>query len=123
MVEQPEHLIEPFPTPSFPAESLAFLCSHHVPPDFLFHPILDKRKTPTGVPYRKVVHPSPQDRVDQFDHLSYRLAIVPPEDFPKFRQYCRPLFQLRRIQWSPRSFQAANEAKFEAQKTKAFALP
>ena len=97
MVEQPEHLVEPLPTPSFPAESLAFLCSHHVPPDFLFYPVLDKRKTPTGVPYRKVVHPAPQDRVDPFDHLTYRVALVPPEDLPELRQYRRSLFQLRRV--------------------------
>src|SRR5215469_8780513 len=54
-------------------------------PDFLFHPVLDKRKAPTGVPYRKVVHPAPQDRIDQFDHLTHRLALVPPEDLPEFR--------------------------------------
>ena len=102
--KQPERFIEPLPTPSFPAESLAFLCSHHMTPDFLFYPVLEKRKAPTGVPYRKVVHPAPQDGVDHFDHLTYRLARVPPEDLPEFRQYGRPLFQLRRVLWSPRSF-------------------
>ena len=115
--------MEPLPPPSFPAEALAFLCSHHVPPDFLFYPALDKRKAPTGVPYREVVHPAPQDRVDQFDHLTYRLALVPPEDFHELRQYRRPLFQLRRVLRSPRSFHAANEAKVETQETKAFAFP
>jgi hypothetical protein len=54
-------------------------------PDFLFHPAFDKRKTPTGVPYRKVVHPAAQDRVDQFDHLAHWLARFPPEDFPELR--------------------------------------
>jgi len=56
-VKPPQRLVEPLPTPSFPAKALSFSCPHHMSPDFLFHPVLHKRKARTGVPYCKVAPP------------------------------------------------------------------
>ena len=45
-----------------------------------------KLKHSTGVSYRKVVHPAPQDRIDQFDHPTHRLGAEASEDLPEFSQ-------------------------------------
>ena len=71
--------------------------AHQVPPHLLLHPVLDVAEAPTRMAHRKVVHPAAQDRVDHFDHLTYRLALAPTEELPEFRQYRRPLFQLRSL--------------------------
>src|SRR5215472_858772 len=76
LVEQPECVIEPLRTPPLPAESLAPSCSHQMPPNLLLHPELNVGKAPARVSYRKVVDPTSQNRIDQFDHPAYGLADV-----------------------------------------------
>jgi hypothetical protein len=49
-------------------------------PDFLFHPIFDKTKAPTGITDSKVPHPAAQDWVDQRHHPLDRLGLIPPKD-------------------------------------------
>src|SRR6516164_7070173 len=56
--EQPESVVQPRPTPSFPAEALSLLSMRQLAPDLLLHPILDEAEALTGVPNREVVHPS-----------------------------------------------------------------
>jgi hypothetical protein len=43
----------------------------------------DKRIAPARMPHRKIVHPSPEDRADQLDHPSHRLAGVSSEYVPE----------------------------------------
>ena len=81
LLEQPECVIEPLRTPPLPAESLAPSGAHQMPPSLLFQPDLNVGRAPARVPYCKVVHPTPQNRIDQFDHPPYGLADVAPEDF------------------------------------------
>src|SRR3954469_3152643 len=58
-VEQPESVVEPRLTPSFPTEALPLLSMRQLAPDLLLHPILDEAEALAGVPDRQVVHPSP----------------------------------------------------------------
>src|SRR5262252_440998 len=58
-VEQPESVVQPPPTPPFPAEALPFLSMRQMAPDLLLHPIFDEAEALAGVPNREVVHPSP----------------------------------------------------------------
>src|SRR5262245_15707729 len=76
--EQAHMLVEPLPTPPLPAEAPPFPCTHQMTPDFLFHPIFDKTKAPTGIADSKVPHPAAQDRVDQRHHPLDRLGLIPP---------------------------------------------
>ena len=57
-------MVEPFPTPSFPAVAFAIAGTHQVPPDLLFYPVFDHRETFARVADSKVVHPLSQDRID-----------------------------------------------------------
>ena len=123
MIKQPECLVKPLRTPPLPAEALAFHCPHQVSPNFLFHPVLNKCKAPTGVPYCKVVHPASQDRVNLFDYLAHWFARIPLEDLSELRQSRRSLLDLWRVPWSPSSLPTPDEARLEAQETKAFAFP
>ena len=66
-VKQPEFAIQPWPTPPLPAEAFPLPRPHQMPPNLLFYPVFDKRKAPARMSHRKIVHPSPQDRVDLFD--------------------------------------------------------
>jgi len=86
VVEQPERVIEPLLTPPLPAESWTLPGSHQMSPKLLLHPELDIGKAPARVSYGKVVHPTPQNRIDKFDHPSYGLADVFPEDFLELLQ-------------------------------------
>jgi len=45
-----------------------------MPPDLLLYPVFDKRKASARMSHRKVVHPSPEDWVNHFDHPPYRLG-------------------------------------------------
>ena len=47
--------MQPWPTPSFPAEALALPGTHHVAPDLLFHPVLNAAEALTGVAHRHVL--------------------------------------------------------------------
>src|SRR6266513_582423 len=46
-IEEPEHVLEPLPTPSLPAEPLALPRTHQMSPNFLFHPVFDHREAPS----------------------------------------------------------------------------
>jgi hypothetical protein len=78
--EQAQMLVEPLPTPPLPAEAPPFPYTHQMTPDFLFHPIFDKTKAPTGITDSKVPHPAAQDWVDQRHHPLDRLGLIPPKD-------------------------------------------
>src|SRR5438105_54377 len=90
-VKQTEFGIKPLLTPPLPAETFALPGSHQVPPNLLFYPVFNKREAPARMPHRKVVHPSPENRVDQFDHPSNRLAGEPSEHIPELPQQRRSL--------------------------------
>ena len=68
-------------SPPLPAESWVFSGAHQMPPNLLLHPEFNVGKTSARVPYRKVVDPTPQNRIEQFDHPPYGLADVSLEDF------------------------------------------
>jgi hypothetical protein len=42
-------------------------------PDLLLHPVFDEAEALAGMPHRKVVHPSPEHRIDQVYHPFNRL--------------------------------------------------
>ena len=90
-----------------------------MPPDLFLHPVFDKREAPTRVPHRKVVYPSPKDRINQFDHPPNRLADVPPEQLPELLQQRRPLLQPRRDVRPPHSLTTANATEIKAQECNA----
>src|SRR5271165_4757913 len=58
-VEQPQRVVQPLPSPSFPPEALSLLSMRQLAPDLLLHPLLYEAEALTGVPNREVVHPSP----------------------------------------------------------------
>jgi len=86
LVKQSECIVEPLLTPPLPAESCALPCAHQMPSNLLLHPELNVGKTPARVPYRKVVHPTPQNRIDKFNHPPYGLADISLKDFLKLLQ-------------------------------------
>src|ERR1700756_3004277 len=88
VTKQSECVVEPSPSPSLPAKSFALSGTHQMPPDLRLDPELNVGEAPARVPHRKVVHPTPQNRIDKVDHPSYRLADVSPEDFFKLLQQC-----------------------------------
>jgi hypothetical protein len=110
LVKQSECVVEPLLTPPLPAESCALPGAHQVPPNLLLHPELNVGKTSARVPYRKVVHPTPQNWIDKFNHPPYGLADISLKDFLKLLQERRPLLQLGHVLSPPRSLTAANPA-------------
>src|SRR3954454_20100684 len=52
-VEQPESVVEPRLTPSFPTEALPLLSMRQLAPDLLLHPILDEAEALAGVHKRQ----------------------------------------------------------------------
>jgi hypothetical protein len=49
VVEQPEFLVEPTPTPPRPAETLSVSGPHQMSSHLLLHPVLYKAEAPTGI--------------------------------------------------------------------------
>jgi hypothetical protein len=49
-------------------------------PHLLLHPVFDIAKGLTGMTTRKVVHPTPQDRIDDFNHSPDGLRLEASED-------------------------------------------
>ena len=121
-MEYSERLVEPFATPPFPAEAFAVPGTHQVSPNLLLHPIFDHRKAPARVSHGKVVHPSSQDRIDQFDHPAYRLAGKPSEDLPERCQQRRPFLELGRKMRSPLLVTAQDATELKAQEGKLLPL-
>jgi hypothetical protein len=50
-----------------------------VAPNLLFNPVFHHSEALAGVPYRKVIHPTAQHRVDQLDDPISRLRLVAAE--------------------------------------------
>src|SRR6202521_5209122 len=96
-VKQLQGVVQPWPTPSLPAEAPSFLSMRQVAPDLLLHPILDVAEALTGVPDCEVVHPPPQHWIDQVYHPLNRLRSGSAEYFLELAHQCRPLFELGRI--------------------------
>jgi hypothetical protein len=61
-----------------------FTGTYQMSPHLLLHPVSDHGEAPARIANPKVVHPTSQDRIDRFDHVSDRLAAIPSEDFPEF---------------------------------------
>src|SRR5690242_4561582 len=93
---QSERAVDPFPTPPFPAHTLALSGPHQMPPDLLLYPAFDHGEAATRMTDPKVVHPASQDRIDLLDHLPHRLTDVSSEDLLEFGKQRGPLLQLRR---------------------------
>jgi hypothetical protein len=122
VVEQTECVVEPLRTPPLPAESFVLSGAHQVSPNLLLHPELNVGKALARVPHRKVVHPSPQNRIDEFNHSPYGLADVSPEDFLQLPQECRPLLRLGHKMGPPLSVTASDAAILKSQEAKSLSL-
>lgn len=68
-----------------------------MPTDLLLYPGANEAEALAGMPEGQVVHPSPQDRVDQLNHPIYRLGLKSPEHVVELTQQRRTLFQLWRV--------------------------
>jgi hypothetical protein len=97
VVEQPEFVIEPAPTPPLPAETLSVTGPHQITPHLLLHPVCDKAKASTGGADGKVVHPATYNRVDELDDPTHRLGVEAPETVLELVQQCGALLELGRI--------------------------
>src|SRR5262245_24338042 len=120
-VEQLQVLVEPWPTPSRPAEAPTFLGSQHVAPNLLLHPVLDEAEACTGVTDREVVDPAAEHRGDQTEHPFHRLRLVATEHILELPQQCRALLELRRVVGTPDAPSATDAAEVEAEETEALA--
>src|SRR6516165_8398926 len=74
VVEEPEFVIEPAPTPPLPAETLPLSGPHQVPSHLLLHPVFDIAKASTGIADGEVVYPAAHNRVDKLHHRIHRLG-------------------------------------------------
>jgi hypothetical protein len=88
-------------TPPVPAEAFAFSSAHQMTPNLLFYPVLHITETPAGMADPKVVDPTSQNRVDQFDHPVHGLGLKATEDLLELVQKCGPRLHLRRYAHSP----------------------
>ena len=79
--EDPHHARDLEPAPSIPPEAPTLPVPKPVPPQFALDPVADERKTPTGLPDRKVGHPTTQHRVDALHHPT----TPQPEHCPRLR--------------------------------------
>src|SRR5262245_65442565 len=75
-VEQLQGVVQPWPTPSRPAEALAFPGSQHMAPNLLLYPVLDEAEAGPGVTGREVVSQAAQPRVGHFAHPDQRLRQI-----------------------------------------------
>src|SRR5713226_7494749 len=89
------------PTPPFPALAFAQSGPHQMTPNLHFYPVSDLRKAPTRMTDPKIVHPSPEDRIDHLNHLLHGLADVVPENFPELGKERRSFLHLRHKLRSP----------------------
>ena len=65
--KESQRIVQPFPAPSLPAESLTLARPSQMTPDLLFYPVSDVGETPARVANREVLHPATQNRIDLFD--------------------------------------------------------
>jgi hypothetical protein len=65
VVEQPEPLVQPLPTPPLPTKAPEFPGTHQVPPHLLFHPVFNKAETATRIANGKVADPAADNGGDK----------------------------------------------------------
>ena len=72
---QSQRLVQPLPTPSVPAETLALPCTHQVSPYLLLDPVFHVSKAPTGV---TCTDPLELDNYDSLfnDNYNYPLMTI-----------------------------------------------
>src|SRR6202166_1454193 len=112
-VEQPYGFVQPLPTPPLPAEALSFLSPPHMAPDLLFYPVFDEVEALAGMPDRKVVHPTAQQRVDQLHNPAHWLRSVAAEHVFELPQQCRSFLELWRVVGTPEAPKTAHTAEIE----------
>ena len=88
-------------------------------PHLLLHPVLNEREAPCLVTDCKVVHPAPENRIDEFYHPFHRLAGGVPEDVSNLRQQHCPLLEERRVLRTPDTAKTPDASEVKTQKTKA----
>jgi hypothetical protein len=72
--------------PSEPIERIYRDLSFYVRHDNDDHILANIGESVLGLPHGIVVHPAPENRVNDLDHPAYRLARIPPEDVSEFCQ-------------------------------------
>ena len=84
--------------------------------DLLLYPVSNEGEALAGVSDGEIIHPAPQDRVDQLNHPIYRLGLKSPEHVLELAQQRRTLFQLWRVMRSPHlPLDATKAAEIESQ--------
>lgn len=78
-VKQFHFLVQPAPTPPFPAEAASIPGSPHMTPNLLFYPVFDEAEAFTGMSNGEVVHPAAQHRIDQLNQPVHELGLLSPE--------------------------------------------
>src|SRR6476620_9924780 len=90
-------------------------------PNLPVYPVSDVGKAPTRVAYRKVFHPTAQNRIDLFDHAAYRLGTRGTENLFQFAKQCRSLLALRQYQRHPSSPATPDTTELKTEKSEALA--
>src|SRR4029077_14986528 len=119
--EQPQMVIEPSRTPPRPAEAPSSPSAHQMTSDLQLNPSLDQLEASARMSHGKVVHPTPQHRVDQLHHPRHGLRSMPPKDFLEGFHKRRALLQLRRVLRPPHAATAKRATEVEPQKPEALA--
>jgi hypothetical protein len=91
-MEESERSIQPRFAPPLPTETVTLTRARQMVPDLLFDPIADVREAPTRMADRKVLHPTPQNRVDFRNHYAEGQGTMAAEDLLERAQQRRPLF-------------------------------
>src|SRR6516225_6727814 len=89
--------------------------------DLQLHPAFDELKAATRVSDGKIVHPAPQDRIDEGHHRLHGLRSVSPKELAQLAEQRRTLLQLRRVLRAPSPVQAPHAAKVEPEEPEALA--
>src|SRR5262249_16173906 len=114
VVEKPEFVVKPAPTPPRPAETLPVSGPHQMPSHLLLHPSFDITKPSTAIADGEVIYPAAHNRIDKLYHPIYRLRVEASEDIFEFAQQCGALLELGRIERPPFALQASYAAELKA---------
>src|SRR5712691_2966863 len=109
-MEESERSIQPRFAPPLPTETVTLARARQMVPNLLFDPVADVREAPARMADRKVLHPSPQNRVDFRNHLAEGPGPMAAENL------------LERAQRHPSVAPRANPTEVKAQKSEALAL-
>src|SRR5712691_9223957 len=91
-MEESERSIQPRFAPPLPTETVTLARARQMVPNLLFDPVADVREAPARMADRKVLHPSPQNRVDFRNHLAEGPGPMAAENRLERAQQRRPLF-------------------------------